>query len=230
MPRRLDEFTPARVALGRAGDSLTTADLLAFQLAHARARDAVYAELDPSAFPDALVVSSAARTRDEYLLRPDLGRRLSANVSLKANPCDLLFVVADGLSARATQVHAGPLIEACRARLPELSIGPVVVALQARVAIGDDIGGRIGARCVAVLIGERPGLTFAESLGAYLTFDPKVGRNDAERNCLSNIHDEGMPYELAADKLVWLVRQALVRQLTGVELKENAIDYRALTS
>jgi ethanolamine ammonia-lyase small subunit len=200
---------------------------LAFQLAHARARDAVYAELDPSAFPGALVVSSAARSRDEYLLRPDLGRRL-ADVSLAVNPCDLLFVVADGLSARAAQRHAGPLIAACQARLPELSIGPLVVATQARVAIGDEIGQRIGARSVAVLIGERPGLTFAESLGAYLTFDPKVGRTDAERNCLSNIHDEGMPYELAADKLAWLVRQALVRGLTGVELKEDAIDYRAV--
>lgn len=219
--------TPARIGLGRSGDALPTAALLDLQTAHARARDAVHGAVDFGALAAALapletvLVHSAARDRSDYLARPDLGRRLAPEAVLAAAPCDLTFVIADGLSAAAVAAHAASLVHAARARLGDLSIGPVVLAEQGRVAIGDDIGSRLGAKLVAVLIGERPGLSVADSLGVYLTFDPKPGRRDSERNCISNIHGAGLGIEAAADKLAGLVRSALALGLTGVGLKED---------
>jgi ethanolamine ammonia-lyase small subunit len=219
--------TPARIGLGRSGDALPTAALLDLQMAHARARDAVHGTVDFAALAVALaplqtvLVRSAARDRAEYLARPDLGRRLESDAVLSPAPCDICFVVADGLSAAAVATHAAPLVHAARARLGDLNIGPVVLAEQGRVAIGDDVGARLGARLVAVLIGERPGLSVADSLGVYLTFDPKPGRRDSERNCISNIHGAGLGIEAAADKLAGLARGALALGLTGVGLKED---------
>ena len=224
--------TPARIGLGRSGDSLPTRALLDFQLAHARARDAVHGALDAPALAQALAplptvfAQSQVGDRSIYLRRPDLGRRLDAPSRralevLRGAP-DVVFVVADGLSAAAAQAQAAPLIAACLPGLNGLKIGPVVIATFARVALGDEIGALLGARICAVLIGERPGLSVADSLGVYLTHDPRPGRRDSERNCLSNIHGKGgLSIEQAAAKLVWLLREALNRGLTGVELKEE---------
>ena len=224
--------TPARIGLGRSGDSLPTRALLDFQLAHARARDAVHGALDAPALTQALAplptvfAQSQVGDRSIYLRRPDLGRRLDAPSRralevLRGAP-DVVFVVADGLSAAAVRAQAAPLVAACLPRLNGLKIGPVVIATFARVALGDEIGALLGARICAVLIGERPGLSVADSLGVYLTHDPRPGRRDSERNCLSNIHGKGgLSIEQAAAKLVWLLREALNRGLTGVELKEE---------
>ncbi|MGA0602993.1 ethanolamine ammonia-lyase subunit EutC [Caulobacter sp. KR2-114] len=228
---RLRRLTLARVGLGRSGASQTTADALAFALAHARARDAVHDALDAEALAEAFAVlghaviqvRSAAPDRRGYLLRPDLGRTLAADAVLDAaGPFDLAVVAADGLSARAVQAHAAPLLAALAPRLEGLTLSPVVIAHQARVALGDAIGARLLARAVLVLIGERPGLSSPDSLGAYLTFDPREGRTDAERNCVSNIRPEGLGYEAAAVRLAWLVREALGRRLTGVGLKDES--------
>lgn len=228
---RLRQATAARIGLGRSGDALPLGAVLDFQLAHAQARDAVHAPLDVPAIIAALgdrpsvTVQSAAADRGEYLRRPDLGRKLSADSAGKLRPagCDLAFVIADGLSATAVQRHAVPLLEAALQRLPGFSVAPIVIATQSRVALGDEIGHRLGARLVAMLIGERPGLSVADSLGVYLTFAPRPGRADSERNCISNIHAAGgLSYPVAADKLAWLVRQALLLGLTGVGLKDEA--------
>lgn len=232
----LRRHTPARIGLARVGAALATKEHLAFQLAHARARDAVQARLDPAPLLaglksrglDTLLLASAAADRRTYLLRPDLGRRLNAPSRDRLDACprgyDLVFVVADGLSPGAVQKHALPLIDAA---LPELRrrlrrIGPVVVVEQGRVAIGDEIGAALAADLVAMLIGERPGLSAPESLGVYLTWAPAIGRVDAERNCLSNIRPEGLGYDVAAARLVHLAMEARRRRLTGVQLKEEA--------
>ena len=170
-------------------------------------------------------VQSAAPDRPTYLRRPDLGRRLAPGdwpeLDGQGAP-DVLFVVADGLSADAVQIQAAPLFRSCVAALSGYSVGPVVLARQARVAIGDDIGARLGARLVVVLVGERPGLTVADSLGAYLTFAPRPGRMDSERNCISNIHGRGgLDHAETARKIAWLTREAFARGLTGVELKDE---------
>ncbi|WOB08414.1 ethanolamine ammonia-lyase subunit EutC [Piscinibacter gummiphilus] len=233
----LRAHTPARVALGRSGVSVPTQELLRFGAAHAMARDAVHlpldvatlgAQLEADGWPT-LCVHSAAPDRATYLLRPDLGRRLSdasAEVLAQHTPpggCDLLLVVGDGLSSLAVTRHAAPLLAALRRLAPtEWRIGTVVMAEQARVALGDPIGEQLGARLVAVLIGERPGLSSPDSLGVYLTHAPRRGRTDAERNCLSNIRPEGLGYEAAAHKLVWLCSQALQRGLTGIGLKDES--------
>ncbi len=222
--------TRARIGLGRAGDAVPTAPLLAFSLAHARARDAVHGAPDFEALAaqlrpvETLLVHSQSPDRLTYLRRPDLGRRLrEADRNLLAQgEWDAVFVVADGLSATAIDAHAVPMIAAARARLLGWRLAPVVLACQARVALGDEIGAALGARLVVVLVGERPGLTVQDSLGVYLTFAPRVGCNDAQRNCISNIHPDGLGYDLAADKLAWLMRQALRLSLTGVGLKEDA--------
>lgn len=231
LAQRLRRLTAARVGLGRSGASQTTADTLAFALAHARARDAVHDALDAerltadvAALGHAVLrVHSAAPDRRTYLLRPDLGRRLAAGSRLGAGGAfDLALVAADGLSARAVQAHAAPLLAALAPRLGGLALSPVVIAEQARVALGDAIGAGLKARAVLVLIGERPGLSSADSLGAYLTFDPQEGRTDAERNCVSNIRPEGLGYEAAAHRLAWLIGEALSRRLTGVGLKDES--------
>jgi ethanolamine ammonia-lyase small subunit len=225
--------TPARIGLGRSGDALPTKALLDFQLAHARARDAVHGALDAPALAQALaplptvLVQSQVGDRSIYLRRPDLGRRLDAP-SLReledlAGAPDVVFVIADGLSAAAVQAQAAPLVAACLPGLSGLKIGPVVIATFARVALGDEIGAALAAKICAVLIGERPGLSVADSLGVYLTYDPRPGRRDSERNCISNIHGNGgLTIDQAAAKLVWLSREALSRGLTGVELKEES--------
>ncbi|WP_116133517.1 ethanolamine ammonia-lyase subunit EutC [Tropicimonas sp. IMCC34043] len=229
---RLRAATPARIGLGRAGSALPVAANLEFQFAHARARDAVQRAVDFAALADDLaphptiLVDSAAPDRATYLRRPDLGRRLGPGdwPALDGHPAsDLAFVIADGLSADAVQTHAAAVVRACDGPLKGLKVGPVVLARQGRVAIGDQIGARLGARLVVVLVGERPGLTVADSLGAYLTFAPRDGRRDSERNCISNIHARGgQSHEQAAAKIAWLARQALARGLTGIALKDDA--------
>lgn len=232
---RLKQFTPARIGLARAGAAVSTDEQLAFQLAHAQARDAVHAPFDAAAVATALTarrlsvvqLASAAPDRTAYLMAPDLGRRLADPARWRLAElacdfaCDLALVVADGLSALAAQRHAVPLIEALAARLGGVKIGTVAVVERGRVAIGDEIGAALNAKLVVVLIGERPGLTSPDSLGAYLTWAPIVGRKDSERNCISNIRPEGLGYDAAADKLAYLIREALRRQLTGVMLKDE---------
>ncbi len=235
----LRALTPARIALGRAGVSLPTAAHLDFQLAHARARDAVHDALDVPALRrdleaagfESLAVRSAAGSREVYLKRPGLGRRLDAEsrerlAAVPAGP-DAVFVVADGLAASAARRHAVPVIIAAAARLrvEGWRVAPVIVAEQGRVAIGDEIGGQLGAAVAVVLLGERPGLSAPDSLGAYLTWQPMVGRTDAERNCISNIRPEGLAYDLATATLVHLMNEARRRRLSGVALKA---DRRAL--
>jgi ethanolamine ammonia-lyase small subunit len=232
---RLKRFTPARIGLARAGAAVATAEHLAFQLAHAQARDAVHAPFDAAALTAALVqrrfavmqLASAAHDRAAYLTSPGLGRMLAdASRDRLAecagdSMCDLALVVADGLSALAAERHALPLIDALAARLSGVKVGTIAVVERGRVAIGDEIGAALKARLVLVLIGERPGLTSPDSLGAYLTWAPRVGRTDAERNCVSNIRPEGLEYAAAADTLVSLIAAALRRQLTGVMLKDE---------
>jgi ethanolamine ammonia-lyase small subunit len=244
---RLRSSTPARIGLGRAGEGLPTVAMLDFQAAHALARDAVHAAFDPERLTTRLAeiglnlptvtVRSQAADRLSYLQRPDLGRRLTdadtARLTAMAGPegCDIVFVIADGLSATAVHQHAIPMLQATLALLPGWRVGPLVLAGQARVALGDDIGAALKARLVAVLIGERPGLSAADSLGVYLTFDPRPGRVDSERNCLSNIRPPvGLPYALAARKLSWLIHQARERGLTGVALKDEMPGVRELTA
>lgn len=222
----LRSATRARIGLGRTGDALPLRDVLDFQLAHARARDAVHKPLDISGLVDAVAplatvsVQSKAADRDTYLRRPDLGRQLDpACRSLLTGGGEVVFVIADGLSPVGVQRHAVPLLKACIDRLPGWPVARVVIATQARVALGDEIGETLQAKLCAVLIGERPGLSVADSLGVYLTYDPKSGRRDSERNCISNIHADGLSYEAAADMLAWLMNEARRRKLTGVDLK-----------
>jgi ethanolamine ammonia-lyase small subunit len=237
----LRQFTPARIALGRTGHSLPTRELLNFQLAHAQARDAVYAEYDPvlldqqlqeKGYP-ALQVHSQAADRETFLQRPDLGRRLSAEsrrllkeyVARNQPPPDLLFVLGDGLSAQAIHRHALTVLHLSAAALKEegWAIGPVVVASQARVALGDEIGQLFGAEQVAILIGERPGLSAADSLSIYLTYQPYVGRLESERNCISNIRPEGLGYAAASAGLIELINRAHLHKYSGVSLKKLPI-------
>ncbi|PWT98850.1 MAG: ethanolamine ammonia-lyase [Terriglobia bacterium] len=223
----LRAFTPARVGLGRSGNSLPTVELLRFQLDHARARDAVYDELDPPGLGvPHILLRSAAADRETYLRRPDKGRRLNpeSRARLETGSYDAAIVIADGLSARAVHRHAAHLLEELMPRLAaeEWRLAPLTVVLGGRVAIGDEIGQRLGAQLVAVLIGERPGLTSPDSLGVYLTWDPRPGRTDAERNCISNIRTDGISYARAAHRLHFLMREARARRLTGVALKEEA--------
>ncbi|WP_026790859.1 ethanolamine ammonia-lyase subunit EutC [Pleomorphomonas oryzae] len=234
---RFRSVTRARIGLGRAGDSLPIRAVLDFQLAHARARDAVHGHVDFAAMAarlgETLPVTrlrSRAADRSIYLARPDLGRRVdpAGLATVQKGDWDVAFVIADGLSAAAVEAHAEIVLSACLRRLGDLKIAPVVLGEQARVAFGDEVGEALGARMVVVLIGERPGLSVPDSLGAYLTFGPKVGRRDSERNCISNIHADGLPHETAADKIAWLIREALRLGLTGVELKEDMSGAAAL--
>lgn len=232
----LRQHTPARIGLGRAGTSLPTREVLGFSASHAQARDAVHIPLDVPALAAVLeadgwptiTVTSRAPTRDAYLRRPDWGRRLSDDsvARLDAAPragADLVIVVGDGLSAVAAQTHGGPLLTRLREQLAGvLRLAPVVIATQARVALADDVGQRLGARLALMLLGERPGLSSPDSLGAYLTWQPAVGRSDAERNCVSNIRPEGLPYADAARRIAWLLAEANRRELSGVALKDHS--------
>lgn len=231
---RLRRWTPARIGLGRAGASLPTEPLLEFELAHARARDAVHAAFDTGALAQSLsdagfgkpvTVLSQARDRMEYLLRPDLGRSLDAEsraLLQAASACALAIVIADGLSAVAPERHAVPLLKELRREAGSWESVPIVVANLARVALGDEIGTLLRAEAVVVLIGERPGLSSPDSLGVYLTWAPRVGRTDAERNCISNVRPEGLPYAEAAQRLIYLLREARRLRLSGVALKDDS--------
>jgi len=233
--------TPARIALGRAGVATPTGEALRFAWAHACARDAVQAPLDVQALQAALQAdgwpvlqagASQAGDRSTYLRRPDLGRRLGpAGVQQlqglapapQGGAPRLALIVADGLSSLAVQRHVPPLLRALRGHLPaDLSVSPIVIVTQARVAIGDEIGQLLGADLALIMIGERPGLSSPDSLGLYLTFGPRVGRHDAERNCISNVRPEGLACDAAAFKAAWLMRHALRLGLTGVALKDDS--------
>ncbi|NML16460.1 ethanolamine ammonia-lyase subunit EutC [Azohydromonas caseinilytica] len=235
----LRRLTPARIALGRSGISQPTAPHLDFQMAHAQARDAVHRALDTpgviAALQElglaALPARSAAGERRVYLQRPDLGRRLGAESAqalrqAASGGCDLVFVVADGLSALAIERQAVPflraLLELLRQDDSPWRLGPAVVVEQGRVAIGDEVGELLRARMVLVLIGERPGLSSPDSLGLYFTWAPRPGRSDAQRNCISNVRPEGLAPAEAASRAAWLLRAARSRQLTGVALKDES--------
>ncbi len=234
LTRTLRQYTPARVGLNRAGSSLATSEVLDFQLAHAQARDAVHATLDVPSLLGGLrerrlpfyVLRSAAPNRATYLRHPDLGRALSSEsvAQLVAAPCDLVFVIADGLAALAAARHALPLLDELRPLLTESkwSLGPICIVEQGRVAIGDAIGAALQAKISVVLIGERPGLSSPDSLGAYITWAPRPGRTDADRNCISNIRPEGLDYAAAAKMLAFYLRESLRRKLTGIALKLTA--------
>ncbi|RFU47331.1 ethanolamine ammonia-lyase subunit EutC [Paraburkholderia sp. DHOC27] len=231
----LRQFTNARIALGRAGSGMPTEALLAFNLSHAQARDAVHHPLDADALHEqlrahgftTLDVHSAAPDREHYLRRPDLGRRLSDEsrallAQSSVEPPEVVFVIADGLSAFAASKQSIPLMQAVVARLADWKIGPMVVARQARVALGDEIGELLKSKMVVMLIGERPGLSSPDSLGIYLTYAPKVGCTDAQRNCISNVRPEGLNYAAAAHKLHYLLTHARRLGLTGVGLKDDS--------
>jgi ethanolamine ammonia-lyase small subunit len=232
----LRRLTAARIGLERTGASLATAPLLDFKLAHARARDAVREPLDEARLiadlttlgDPVLAVASAAEDRHRYLMRPDLGRRLTADAEATLAPhrsgYDVAFVAADGLSARAVQMHAPPVLTGL---LPALRaegwrIAPLVIARHGRVALGDAIALALRADCVVVLIGERPGLTAPDSMGAYLTWQPCSRTTDADRNCISNIRPEGTGHSDAAFKLAHMLRRIRARRLSGVQLKDES--------
>jgi ethanolamine ammonia-lyase small subunit len=231
----LRRLTPARVGLGRAGASLTTQALLDFTLDHARARDAVHSPFEAAAIGAALTeqgratlaVSSLVADRADYLKRPDLGRKLApeSRALLEGQGsagCDIVLVIADGLSPAAVNAHALGLVTALLVKLDGLSLGPIVVAGGARVALGDEIGALLKGRMTVMLIGERPGLSAPQSLGAYIIVGPKPGRSDAERNCVSNIQSAGLSFDEAAIKIAWLAREGLRRDVTGVALKDES--------
>ncbi len=233
---QLRQFTPARIALGRTGNSLPTKDLLEFNAAHAMARDAVHTPFDVNSITqqlsavqlESIKVHSAAPDRATYLRRPDLGRKLdepSRNHLAALTPAikpDIVFIIADGLSAIAPALYAVTVIKATLDLLQGWHIGPVIIAEQARVALGDEIGEFLRAEITVMLIGERPGLSSADSLGIYLTYAPKPARTDAERNCISNVREDGTSPEQAAQTLVYLLARSRRMRLSGVHLKDES--------
>ena len=244
--RDLRDYTPARVSLPTTGNSIATTELLKFQLAHAQARDAVHASLDIAAFAQrlqselrifaeasipVLQLLTNAADRATYLRYPTHGRTLHPDsvARLQLTPCDLAITIADGLSALAVERNVIPVLAHL---LPQLlargwRLGPLTLVQQGRVAVGDPIGSLLGASLSLVLIGERPGLSSPDSLGAYLTWHPHPDRTDADRNCLSNIRNVGLSPESAADRLLWYLQLAHARQLTGTSLKEGSIGLQA---
>ena len=232
----LRRHTAARIGLGHVGGALPTREVLAFQAAHAEARDAVLLPWDRTELVARLdaadhahvTVRSQAPDRATFLRRPDLGRALHPEdrglLVSEPHTCDMAIVVTNGLSSTAVARHAADLLDAVRiqARQQGLALGPVVLVDQGRVAVGDEIGELLRAPLVAVIVGERPGLTSTDSLGAYLTWGPRPGRTDAERNCISNIRPDGQPLGVAAARLVWLAKTAVSLKLTGVALKDDA--------
>jgi len=243
----LRRFTDARIALGRAGVSQPTASQLAFQLAHARARDAVHHPLDVARLAASLEAElglapgsclrlhSAAPDRQAYLQRPDLGRRLdqASRSQLQARAaagCELALVLADGLSAQAIEQNALPFLQALwpRIALEGWTLAPLSIVEQGRVAVGDEVGALLGARMVLLLVGERPGLSSPDSMGLYFTWAPRVGLTDAARNCISNVRPAGLRHAEAAAKAHYLLAEAQRRSLTGVALKDESANDPAL--
>ena len=227
----LTKFTPARLALGRAGNGLPTRRILEFELAHAKARDAVLRPFHPEtvaaalARPGTTLLTTKATDRETYLMNPAAGRTLSdaSRANLRRGTYDAALIIADGLSSTAIDLHGAALAHAIFKALPELNWAPVSIVSGGRVAIGDDIASALGAQIAVVLIGERPGLSAADSVGIYLTYAPKPGVSaNADRNCISNVRPGGLPLEAAADRLAWLIRQARHLRLSGVALKEDA--------
>jgi ethanolamine ammonia-lyase small subunit len=233
----LKGFTDARIGLGRSGSGMPTREVLAFSMAHAQARDAVKMPIEWPAIEKDLAalgletrqIASAAPDRDTYLRRPDLGRRLCATsrqelADLSPAETDLVIVIGDGLSSTAVAANAVRTVTALlpHVRKNEWRLGPVLLATQARVALADDAGEFLKARAVVMLIGERPGLSSPDSLGCYLTWEPRVGRKDGERNCISNIRSGGLSADEAAFRIAWLLREAFRRRLTGVNLKDES--------
>jgi ethanolamine ammonia-lyase small subunit len=224
----LRAFTPARIALGRTGNALPLKEVLAFRMAHAHARDAVYSRLDVEGLDTleepVIRLHSQARDRHTYLQRPDLGRLLEDGTELTAayGPYDVVLIIADGLSATAVNRHAVPLLRLLIPALRETGIrlAPLCLLEEGRVAAGDPIGHLLGARMSILFIGERPGLSAADSMGAYLTFAPRPGLTDESRNCVSNIRPEGLSYTAAADRLVHLIGASMRLGLSGVGLKD----------
>lgn len=229
---RVRQFTTARIGLGRAGTAIPTAALLDFQLAFAKARDAVGVPLDIAAVCNSLAETAAVRSRASdrktFLLRPDLGRLLDEESVGRLKKLhrddgyDLAIVIGDGLSAGAAELYAPKVLAECRSHLDGWTIAPIVVASQARVALADHIGETLGARMAMILLGERPGLTTAQSLGIYLTWNPRVGTQDSARNCISNVHETGMNCTVAARAAAWLVKEATRLKVSGVSLKMDA--------
>jgi ethanolamine ammonia-lyase small subunit len=236
----LKQFTDARIGLGRSGSALPTHEVLNFALSHAMARDAVTTPIDWTPIEKGLAdlglatmrISSATSDRSEYLRRPDLGRKLSDHSrealvrasELEASRPDLVILIGDGLSSMAVSANTVAYMSAL---LPHVAksgwkLSPVLLADDARVALGDEAGEILGGKAVLVLIGERPGLSSPDSLGVYLTFSPRVGLKDADRNCISNIRQRGLSYEEGAFKTAWLLREAFRRGLTGVNLKDES--------
>ncbi|SDH96975.1 Ethanolamine ammonia-lyase light chain [Pseudomonas flavescens] len=238
--QQLRQLTPARIALGRAGTSLPTAAQLDFQFAHAQARDAVHLPFDHEGLReelqgrglDTLLARSAATDRHTYLQRPDLGRRLDEEsaraldeyAAQKGRGYDLAIVIADGLSSLAVHRHSLPFLEKLLEQINEEGwmLAPITLVEQGRVAVADEVGERLGAKMTVILIGERPGLSSPDSLGLYFTYAPRVGLNDAYRNCISNVRLEGLSYGMATFRLMYLMREACRRQLSGVDLKDEA--------
>ncbi len=239
----LRELTPARVSLPTTGNSIATSEVLAFQLAHAQARDAIHATLHLPSFTQRLLtelpilaeanipilqLQSNASNRDAYLRHPHLGRTLHPDSIAKLHPThsDLAITIADGLSALAIERHAIPVLAHL---LPQLlavnwTLAPITLAQQARVAIADPIGSALAAHCSLILIGERPGLSSPDSMGAYITWSPHPNRTDADRNCLSNIRDSGLAPEAAASRILWYLQTARANQQTGIALKEGTLE------
>ncbi|RCW96995.1 ethanolamine ammonia-lyase subunit EutC [Marinomonas foliarum] len=245
---KLNAFTDARVGLGRSGISVPTKHLLAFQLAHAQAIDAVHTQLDSGALSKALLeqdwakdwtkncpplmLHSRATDRATYLQRPDYGRRLDEESANKLDEhrasttqdYDLAIVVVDGLSSLAIEQNTLPFLQALASHINDWKLTPICFVKQGRVAIGDDICERLNAKCVLVLIGERPGLSSPDSLGLYLTWGGKVGFTDAYRNCISNVRPAGLVYQEAARKAFYLLNEARTLKLSGVKLKDRSDD------
>ena len=229
----LQEFTPARIARGHAGHSLPTKELLLFQADHAQARDAVYSSLELATFQKkilhpTIVLTSQITERTQYLQRPDLGRKLSdsSNNTLQVLPpqsYNICIVVADGLSAKAINHHAIPVVNGLISVFQTYgwSVAPVCLVQQGRVAIADEIAVALHAEIVLILIGERPGLSSPDSMGAYITYQPEIGITDERRNCVSNIRPEGLNYEMAIEKIVYLLREMSVQKISGVNLKDE---------
>jgi ethanolamine ammonia-lyase small subunit len=234
---QLKEFTAARIGIGRAGTSIPLKQSLAFKLAHAHARDAVYSELDTDKLSadlkqfelPLLLLHSQAAYREQYLQRPDLGRRLDEGsvelVNDHANAAnDIVIIIADGLSATAVNHNALGLLKILIPQLQSagLKLAPICLVKQGRVAVADDAGAHINARLSLILIGERPGLSSADSMGVYITFKPRPGLTDESRNCISNIRPHGLTFKPASKKIFYLIQEAFKRKLSGVGLKDNA--------